>query len=201
MRAVIVVAAMGFLFSGCEDQAAAPAVTSARQTDSPPQAAVAPSGAGANVGVPLPARPKGGGWSRLTSFGAETDSICIGNGRSATCAVETYLACIARRDNALCAIAQNDPKLASQFEPSERRRIFDYRFRRLGPFTRKDLPADLDVDWRPASGDQLAVVDVVECVLDGGWQCRPFTGPQGHFVYLKRVGGLWYVKDSYELPN
>jgi hypothetical protein len=149
----------------------------------------------------LPPRPKGDYWLRLTTFGAETDSICIGNGRNATCAVETYLACIARRDNALCAIAQNVPKLVVQYEPSDKRRIFDYRFRRLGPFTRKDLPRDLDVDWRPASGDLLAVVDVIECVLDQKWLCRPFTGPLGHFVYLRRTGNLWYVADSHEPPS
>ena len=149
----------------------------------------------------LPARPKGDYWLRLTTFGAETDSVCIGNGRNATCAVETYLACIARRDNALCAIAQNVPKLVVQYEPSDKRRIFDYRFRRLGPFTRKDLPSDLDVDWRPVPGDLLAVVDVIECVFDQKWLCRPFTGPLGHFVYVRRVGNLWYVADSHEPPS
>lgn len=203
LRGALLVVSAAIALSGCGDQeAASPTSTLPERPGAQPSAAVAaPLAARPDAPAALPSRPNGSGWSRLTSFGAETDSVCIGNGRNATCAVETYLACIARRDNPLCAIAQNVPKLTVQFEPSDKRRIFDYRFRRLGPFTRRDLPADLDVDWKPVPGDLLAIVDVVECTLDGTWQCRAFTGPHGHFVYVKRAGGLWYVKDSHEPPS
>jgi hypothetical protein len=146
----------------------------------------------------MPARP-GPKWKRMTNFGAETQSDCIGNPKTPLCAVETFIACLVRRDGDLCAIAENYPDMRIEFDSPERRRVMDYNVRSLGPYKAAAIPKDLDVQWTPTAGDQLGVIDIRECQQsETGWDCRAFTGPRGHFFFLKPVSGRWYVKDSFE---
>ena len=201
-------------------QAAAAAAKAAAQS----QASAAP--AAGSAGVPLPARPSPSQamagaagviaatplpmptslpvrpepkWKRITNFGADTQTDCIGNPKTPTCAVETFIACLAYRDGDLCAIAENYPDMRIEFDAPERRRVMDYNIRTVGAFKKASIPKGMDVDWTPAAGDQLAVVDMRECqYVETNWQCRPFTGPQGHYFFLKPAAGRWYVKDSFE---
>ncbi len=190
------------------------------------KAAQAQQAAAGSAGVPLPARPSPsqalGGvagaiatpplpmptsmpvrpepkWKRITNFGTDTQSDCIGNPKTPVCAVETFVACLAYRDGDLCAIAENYPDMRIEFDAPERRRVMDYNIRTVGAFKKTSIPKGMDVDWTPAPGDQLAVVDMRECqYVETNWQCRPFTGPSGHYFFLKPVAGRWYVKDSFE---
>ncbi len=196
-----------------------------RQAEAAAAAKAAQQAAG-SAGVPLPARPSPsqalGGiagaiaapplpmptslpvrpepkWKRITNFGADTQTDCIGNPKTPTCAVETFVACLAYRDGDLCAIAENYPDMRIEFDAPERRRLMDYNIRSVGAFKKASIPKGMDVDWTPAAGDQLAIVDMRECqYVDSNWACRPFTGPQGHYFFLKPVAGRWYVKDSFE---
>ena len=207
-----------------ERQAAADAAAAKAKAAAQPQAPPAP--AAGSAGVPLPARPSpsqalGGAvgviatpplpmptslpvrpepkWKRITNFGADTQSDCIGNPKTPVCAVETFVACLAYRDGDLCAIAENYPDTRIEFDAPERRRVMDYNIRNMGAFKKASIPKGMDVDWTPAAGDQLAVVDMRECqYVETNWQCRPFTGPSGHYFFLKPVAGRWYVKDSFE---
>ncbi|MGE0094531.1 MAG: hypothetical protein AB7M05_16040 [Alphaproteobacteria bacterium] len=197
-----------------------------RQAEAAAAAAKAAQQAAGSAGVPLPARPSPsqalGGvagaiaapplpmptslpvrpepkWKRITNFGADTQTDCIGNPKTPTCAVETFVACLAYRDGDLCAIAENYPDMRIEFDAPERRRVMDYNIRSVGAFKKTSIPKGMDVDWTPAAGDQLAIVDMRECqYVDSNWACRPFTGPQGHYFFLKPVAGRWYVKDSFE---
>ncbi len=169
---------------------------------SPSQALSGAAGVIAAAPLPMPAtmpvrpEPK---WKRITNFGVETQTDCIGNPKTPTCAVETFVACLTYRDGDLCAIAENYPDMRIEFDSPERRRVMDYNIRSVGAFKKSALPKGMDVDWTPAAGDQLAVVDMRECqYVETNWQCRPFTGPQGHYFFLKPVAGRWYVKDSFE---
>lgn len=169
---------------------------------SPTQALAGAAGAIAAQPLPmptsLPTRPEPK-WKRITNFGADTQTDCIGNPKTPTCAVETFIACLAYRDGDLCAIAENYPDMRIEFDAPERRRVMDYNIRSLGPFKSASIPKGMDVNWTPAPGDQLAVVDIRECqYVELKWECRPFTGPSGHFFFLKPVAGRWYVKDSFE---
>ncbi len=197
-----------------------------RQAEAAAAAAKAAQQAAGSAGVPLPARPSPsqalGGvagaiatpplpmptslpvrpepkWKRITNFGADTQTDCIGNPKTPTCAVETFVACLAYRDGDLCAIAENYPDMRIEFDALERRRVMDYNIRSVSAFKKTSIPKGMDVDWTPAAGDQLAIVDMRECqYVDSTWACRPFTGPQGHYFFLKPVAGRWYVKDSFE---
>lgn len=209
---------------GEEERQQAAAAAAAAKAAAQSQASAAP--AAGSAGVPLPARPSPsqalGGvagviaapplpmptslparpepkWKRITNFGADTQTDCIGNPKTPTCAVETFIACLAYRDGDLCAIAENYPDMRIEFDAPERRRVMDYNIRTVGAFKKASIPKGMDVDWTPASGDQLAVVDMRECqYVETTWQCRPFTGPQGHYFFLKPAAGRWYVKDSFE---
>lgn len=171
---------------------------------SPSQAVAGAAGVIATQPLPMPtsmpARPEPKAkWKRITNFGAETQTDCIGNPKTPICAVETFIACLAYRDGDLCAIAENYPDMRIEFDAPERRRVMDYNVRSLGAFKNASIPKGMDVNWTPVAGDQLAVVDIRECqYVESSWQCRPFTGPSGHFFFLKPVAGRWYVKDSFE---
>jgi len=183
-------------------QAAASAGVPLPARPSPTQALSGAAGVIAAAPLPMPAtmpvrpEPK---WKRITNFGADTQTDCIGNPKTPVCAVETFVACLAYRDGDLCAIAENYPDMRIEFDSPERRRVMDYNIRSVGAFRKAAIPKGMDVDWTPAAGDQLAIVDMRECqYVEEKWECRPFTGPQGHYFFLKPAAGRWYVKDSYE---
>ncbi|MHB1219273.1 MAG: hypothetical protein ACYC1L_13850 [Alphaproteobacteria bacterium] len=179
-------------------QAAASAGVPLPARPSPSQTVAGAIAAPLPMPTSLPARPEPK-WKRITNFGADTQTECIGNPKTPTCAVETFIACLAYRDGDLCAIAENYPDMRIEFDAPERRRVMDYNIRSLGAFKSASIPKNMDVSWAPAAGDQLAVVDIRECqYVETNWQCRPFTGPSGHFFFLKPVAGRWYVKDSFE---
>ena len=134
-----------------------------------------------------------------TNFGLGTDSKCVGIPRSPECVLDTYMACIARHDGGLCALAENFPRTQAPAPAQTQRRFVDYGVRKLGPFSRADLPRDIQDQWMPGGDDQLAVLDARECdEKDGKWNCRTVTGPNGRLFFLKPADGRWYVKSSYE---
>lgn len=190
--------------AAAQQQQAAAAASAGVPLPARPSPSQAVAGAAGAIAAPLPmptslpARPEPK-WKRITNFGGDTQTDCIGNPKTPTCAVETFIACLAYRDGDLCAIAENYPDMRIEFDAPERRRVMDYNIRSLGAFKSTSIPKGMDVNWTPVAGDQLAVVDIRECqYVEANWQCRPFTGPSGHFFFLKPVAGRWYVKDSFE---
>ncbi|MFN0043994.1 MAG: hypothetical protein ACKVSF_12360 [Alphaproteobacteria bacterium] len=158
------------------------------------------------AGENLPPRPEGKGWRRVTNFGGETDSTCIGHAKTPLCAIETRYACFARTDDTLCEIVwpatfSDDPQLRKRLELwPDAGQIVDFKVIGIESFKQSDFTSNVRVHWIPKKGDLLAGLAVRKCFVFPGpaplrWTCSRYHPTNQEMYHLRRVRGLWQIID------
>lgn len=143
-------------------------------------------------------------WHILTRAGPGTTSQCIGNLSSAWCALETYLACAARRERALCEqVATLENNFHAEYETMlfDRKSVLFYRVQwsQLGAPDGMEEPS-----WWYSYEPYLPPEDPLlkeaiyielllkECAAISGENCEPYDHP----FLLAPVGDRWKMLKS-----
>ena len=128
------------------------------------------------------------GQYRLIGTPERSDSRCIGRPETPLCAVETLLACFARRDDSLCWRVWHPPGAGTQLFPGETRPGYWWSYRVAGAEQVNTNEAVIAIAGRNC-GLQMAAPD---CVLtpspptryrvrrqNGGWEVVDWASPPG----------------------
>lgn len=125
-----------------------------------------------------------------------SDSRCIGNPVTPLCAVETWLACFSRKQDALCEMVA--PGILKLIGAAEKPFLLEYEIVRNHRITSKNLSKELtDLFGDIAPGYHMMMTTLKACAVhkkvcgeEAKWM--DFTG-----YSLKKVGKKWMFADSY----
>lgn len=125
---------------------------------------------------------------RLIGTPERSDSRCIGRPETPLCAVETLLACFARRDDALCWRVWHPPQSGIRLFPGETRPGYWWSYRVAGVERLGDDEAVIAIAGRNC-GLQIAAPE-----------CRLTPAPPTSYR-VKRQNGSWEVVDWSSPPG
>jgi hypothetical protein len=175
-----------------------------------PPAPLMPNGLPLTAPENLPPRPsKDPAWRRMTNFGADTDSTCIGNPKSILCAVDALYGCSLFHEVDVCNIVA--PSRRPWFfgaDPSPE--IRDYRLVHVGKYRDGDFSDTLSGALRLRVPERkyrkhTRVVIVWERSCKTGWyRASPWycddDDPHVRIFYLVPYRGRWIVSDWRPIP-